>query len=68
MFHPYVLICLSPQVDPDEWSHTPHGTMFETQYSIKVNEQLASLGSGRWRMEADSRRSFVSDPFDVFAS
>jgi len=63
LFTSFVLEAVT-KVDPDDWSGTPHGELFETSFAVNVNEELLAEGGGRWRMQSDMRRSFVHDPFE----
>ena len=63
LFTSFVLEAVT-KVDVEEWSGTPHGSLFETPFSVSVNQELLAEGGGRWRMSTDMRRSFVQDPFE----
>lgn len=65
LFTSFVLEAVT-KVDTDEWTGTPHGTLFETPFSSDVTHELKAHGTGRWRMQHDMRRSFVNDPFEDF--
>merc|ERR1712224_946474 len=66
LFTSFVLEAVT-KAGPDEWNGTPHGSLFETEFSVKVNHELQGQSTGRWRVQADMRRSFVNDPFEDFA-